>query len=327
MKTAEINTRAYTYLNSIEEDFDLKNDKNYLFDLDFLSVLSLNGDKSLEFLQGQLTCDLRELSDIKMVQGAQCNLKGRILSLLDIIQWNGIKLILPHDLLELTQSSLAKTALLSRVKIEHVAQMKIFGFYLQNKSDLLPEVAFLPETDRGQSYDLNTCYYHLGNGFYIFVMNSDYAAKFSASFIERNQLVGSYSWHAHRLAEKQFSIYPESRGLFLPHRLDLQETDIISFDKGCYKGQEIIARTQYRATLKHDLGLYLVNTSPQIASGKKLFKLTDGNELGEIIDYAEVSADKTLIALSALKEPFDSALFVEGGEPVSITKYTLETCD
>lgn len=301
MKTYTINSRALTTLIPDETPY-LDKSKNYLFDLSYLAALSVQGDKALDFLQGQLTCDMHSLTDIHMVQGAQCNLKGRILALLDGVQWNGIQLILPRDLLEATQHSLMKTALLSRVSLNENVQFKLFGFYLQNPKDLCPKATFFPESIQGQTYNEHSCYYHLGNGFYIVLIKNEFVDSIVSEFEERQQLLGSLTWHIVRLMQGQVEIYPESRGLFLPHRLGLHETSYISFNKGCYKGQEIIARMHYKSTLKHDLKLFKAESSGKLFSGQKILDIEGNSELGELIDYAPLDTTNYLLAVSILKD-------------------------
>lgn len=319
-----INSRPLTTYHSLEIELKRNNEKNYLFDLSYYGVLDVNGEKAIDFLQGQLTCDLRAVSDIQMTQGAQCNLKGRILALLDIINWQGIKLVLPKDLLESTQNSLTKTALLSRVSLNENKTLKVFGFQLQNPTDLIPDSAFLPHAICAQASSLNYCCYHLGNGFYIFVVSEEFAPALCKPFIDQDQMYGSLTWHTLRLMNKQLEIYPESRGLFLPHRLGLHETHYISFDKGCYKGQEIIARTHYRATLKHDITLAIINTAQKIFSGQKIFRIIEGTEVGELIDYSELGNNSYLISVSMLKEQITTALFEGHTDPIHLVKYNAE---
>ncbi|BCA95498.1 glycine cleavage system protein T [Legionella antarctica] len=297
-----INSRVFTTFGSLDSELNFNKDNNYLFDLSYLGVLNIAGDKAQDFLQGQLTCDLRLVSDIQMIEGAQCNLKGRVLSLLDVINWNGFKLVLPEDLMELTQGSFTKTAQLSRVSIEKNNDLKIFGFYLQNPNDVIPDATYLPNNLYAQAHSSNYCYYHLGNGFYIFIIHKDIEHEFCKIFLEHNQLLGSLTWHTLRLYNQQIDIYPESRGLFLPHRLGLHQTQYVSFEKGCYKGQEIIARTHYRATLKHELRFFVIQSDHNIYSGQKLLKITDETEIGELIDYAPIGTNNYIIAVSILKE-------------------------
>lgn len=309
--TYPINNRTLTTFRDLENELTLLPQKNYLFDLSYLDVIDVVGDKAIEFLQGQLTCDLNTISDIQMIQGAQCNLKGRILALMDVINWQGVKLILPKDLQEATINSLNKYALLSRVSLKTNPHFHIFGFYLQNQKDIIPDTEFFPNTLYSQTYNARSCCYHLGNGFYVFLVLAEDAQEIQQRFMDKEQFLGSLTWHTLRLSHKQIEIYPESRGQFLPHRLDLQQTPYVSFNKGCYKGQEIIARMHYKATLKHQMNIYKIKTEQKIYSGQKILNQSEGAELGELIDFSILGPEQYLIAVSILKET-NRTVFLEG---------------
>lgn len=297
-----INSRALTTFNPLASELQLDLEKNYLFDLSHLGALEVHGDRSVEFLQGQLTADINKVSDIQMIQAAQCNLKGRILALMDVIAWDGIKLIMPKDIIEQTKASLSKTAPLARVTVAESIGYSFWGFYLQNPDDLIPYSVFLPKELYAKAQGTDFCYYHLGNGFYVFIIKNCEPNSLTQSFIQKNQFLGSLTWHTLRLSHHQLTIYPESRGSFLPHRLDLHQTSYLSFDKGCYKGQEIIARTHYKATLKHELCLYQIHSPASLRSGLKLFRANEGVEVGEVVDYSCLGNDHYLVAVSILKD-------------------------
>lgn len=288
-----VNSRAYTSISTIGDELTFDPNKNYLFDLSYLGCIDVVGERASEFLQGQLSCDLREVTQNQMRQGAMCNLKGRILALLDVIDWHGLHLIVPNDLLAETQASLAKTATFSKVTLNTATDIQLFGFYMQNRDDMIPFNATLPETRFSVIHEDAFSVYHLGDGYYIFITKQD-------AFVKKEQMRGSLAWHVLRLRQKQFEIYPKSRGLFLPHRLDLQLSGYLNFNKGCYKGQEIVARTHYRAKLKHEMKLFTIQTSEPIQSGQNLFSLDDHVELGEVIDYCPVGKDSVLIAASVV---------------------------
>jgi hypothetical protein len=313
-----INNRTLTSFSPADEELRLQSDKNYLFDLSHLGILDIAGTNALDFLQGQLTCDVNSISDIQMIQGAQCNLKGRILTLMDVISWNGIKLILSKDLMNATMNSLNKTAMLSRVVLKEDNDLSVLGLYLQNKNEIVPDLTFFPDSMYALTYSTSYCCYHLGNGFYIFLAQAEFAEKMRQNFAEKNKLLGSLTWHTLRLAQQQIDIYPESRGLFLPHRLDLQTTPYLSFNKGCYKGQEIIARMHYKATMKHHLKIYSIKAEEAIYTGQKLLKEQDGSELGELIDFSILGNDHYLVAVSILKGAEQSALFDGHNKPVQL---------
>lgn len=75
-------------------------------------------------------------------------------------------------------------------------------------------------------------------------------------------------WQLERIKNLQFDIYPSSSGLFLPQDLNL-EKDWVSFSKGCYRGQEIIARMHYLGKSKYHL-LYAVSSGHLLNPGDKI---------------------------------------------------------
>ncbi|MGC1182495.1 YgfZ/GcvT domain-containing protein [Legionella sp.] len=308
-----INNRTLTTFNTIEHELKLHPEKNYLFDLSYLGVLASVGDKTIDFFQGQLTCDVQKISDIQIVQGAQCNLQGRILALMDVLNWSGIKLVLPKDLMDSTIKSLDKAAMLSRVSLKENSELRVLGFYLQNQEDVVSDLNFFPQNLYALTYGAHNCCYHLGDNFYIFLAQDEFAKEIYTNFAAKDQLLGSLTWHTLRLAKQQINIYPESRGLFLPHRLSLHQTPYLSFSKGCYKGQEIIARMHYKATIKHQLKVHKIKTKEKIYSGQKLLKKPEGAEIGELIDFSILDNEHYLVAISLLKEITEPVLF-EGHE-------------
>lgn len=312
-----INSRPFTTLLPIINELEFTAAKNYLFDLSYLSSLAVIGDKAADFLQGQLSCDLRQVNNHTIRHGAMCNLKGRVLALMDVLDWHGLQLVLPKDLIPATQFSLNKTAMLSRVKLEVRDCYQIYGFYLANPDDLLPENLPLPGQPHALSTNEQACCYSLGKQLYIIIIKQDYAATLSQPFESRQQLRGSLAWHRLQLQTKTVEIYTDTRGLFLPHRIDLHLSGYLSFDKGCYKGQEIVARTHYRATLKHRLELFIIESAEPIHAGKKLFSITGENtEVGELIDYCPLGNNRYLIAASVLLATPKDVLIEDHANPV-----------
>lgn len=311
-----INQRELTTYTSISEELKLELNKNYLFDLSYLGCLDILGEHNQDFLQGQLSCDVREVTSTQMRPGLMCNLKGRILTSLNVVQWHGLHLIAPVDLLVQTESSLAKTAVFSQVKIVRNTAYEVFGFYFQNQNISNELGIQLPlESYSVVSNDL-MCAYHLGEQFYIILVDKKQADRIREMFISLNQWKGSLAWHALQLRRLHVEVYPESRGMFLPHRLGLQSTGHISFNKGCYKGQEIIARMHYRTKPKHELQLFKTQTSIPLQSGLRLFH--DGLEVGELVDFCPIDSATYLCVVSILLDcPKHCTL--EGYENVLLT--------
>ena len=315
-----LNGRQFTAFSPLKNELQFQDNKNYLFELSYLSSLQIEGERAAEFLQGQLSCDIRKVTTNTMQQGAMCNLKGRILALLDVLQWQNLQLILPGDLLVDTQNSLSKTAMLSRIQLKPSTDYQFCGFYLTNKNDLLPTLS-LPEAAFAVTETRESCIYHLGNHFYLILIKKEFAEAFKQPFIDKEQMRGSLAWHLLQLHNKRVEIYPQTRGLFLPHRLDLHLSGYLNFNKGCYKGQEIVARTHYRAKLKHGLQVFTIETKETLSAGKRLFAAGTETEMGEIIDYCPLGDERYLIAASILLEHPDEVLIEEHKNSVLLKDY------
>ena len=298
MFVQEINARSYTHLLPVQSEYQLQTGRNYLFELSYLSVIALHGEKSAEFLQGQVTADVRAVTSSHIRTSALCDLKGRILALLDITDINGLHLILPEDLSAQTQHILTKPALLSKVTINPASQWRVYGFFHQDNADLLP--CPLPTDDYEVIHQHGYTCYRLAAKHYLILCPSEEVAHLTLPFKQAQQLRGSLLWHAMMLKIRRMEIYPASRGLFLPHRLSLQHTHVLNFNKGCYKGQEIIARTQYRAKLKHQLTLLIIPHHVLWHPGQRMLDAQTQTELGEVVDGGPLDSERYLLLASAI---------------------------
>lgn len=299
-----INARDMSAFFSLTSELTYNPDTNYLFDLSHLSALRIQGEHAQDFLQGQLSCDLREVHERQMQRGALCNLKGRVLALMDVVlkHPNDVHLVLPRDLLSDTERSLAKQAIFSRVQLSQTSDTQWFGFHLQNPNQLVPWQT--PPTDSlyGVSHEAGVYCYHLGQNFYVLGVEKSLAKTLQEPFIHTNQWRGALAWHALQLQQQLVQIYPESRGLFLPHRIGLHLTGYLNFNKGCYRGQEIIARTHFRATLKHTLQILTLELAAPPQSGHLINSVDPHMSRGEVIDYCPIGNHHYLIATSMPEE-------------------------
>ncbi len=314
-----INHRELTTCLPLPEELLDDPAKNLLFDLSYLGVIDVIGPQGRDFLQGQLSCDVREVNAEHMRQGAMCNLKGRVLMLLDVLDWRGLHLVLPRDLQERTERLLSKPAALSRVTVQQAPHYAVFGFCLNNKADLLPFNWALPTVRFDMVSHEEGCCYNLGDGAYLILIDAAHQEALTQPFINKQQWRGSLAWHARRLQQGHIEIYPESSGLFLPHRLDLQQSGQLNFNKGCYKGQEIIARTHYRATLKHALKQFKIKALAPLRSGLKLFADEGKIEIGELVDFCPIGGQEFIIVASIVFEHKTQCFMGEHNERITLT--------
>lgn len=308
-----INQRPLSAFAPLGHETHYEPHKNYLFDLSYLSILKVEGDRGREFLQGQLTCDLNEVSNTVMRPGVACNLKGRIMALLDVIDWHGLRLVLPKDMLDETERLFTKPALFSKVKLSPATGCHLFGFYFQNPEDLIPLKIDLPRQRFESAWSEHSYCYHIGHNLYVLICSSSLASECIQQFSAVQSWHGALGWHELRLKFGYFEIYPSTRGLFLPHRLGLHLNGHLNFQKGCYKGQEIIARMHYRGKIKHEMKRFLINLSEPPKSGSKLISEADQKEVGELIDYCPLGQKQYLILASILPDAPKKVLIQDSG--------------
>lgn len=292
-----IGSRTYHSYAPLSQELIFFPNKNYLFTLSHLAIIKVSGNQAMEFLQGQLSCDVRLVNDITMQQGALCNLKGRVLALVDVLKdKNDYYLILSKDLVDQTITSLSKTAILSRISLEPILDLNCHGLLATT-----PLLKNLP----GQRYQVqiaeqNYYYTYSENCWMIITKNEPQQLATTLGIFE--PLKGSLAWHYLRLIDQHIEIYPETRGSFLPHRLNLPKQGYVSFNKGCYKGQEIIARIHYRTIPKHSLTTVQVYSSTRPILGAPLYN-AENHDIGEVIDYCITAEEhKYLLMISIFNE-------------------------
>lgn len=267
-------------------------DEANLFFLPHLSYLSVQGEKALDFLQGQLTCDIRQVSSAMIRQGALCNLKGRILALMDVLFWqNEYGLVFPKALLNIVLKDLALVAQLSRIRLTPMTQYQCFGLYVPDPSHL-PSLPFtLPETTYAFTSTHEFACYALDKHLFMLLCPQE---KQTSSALPI-PLHDEQAWHQLLLINHHLTLHLETSGQFLPHQLQLDQTSWVSFEKGCYKGQEIIARMHYRSTTQYTLHEFIMQSRDPIVPGMRLNEHESQIPIDEVVDAVRLDEESYFV--------------------------------
>lgn len=286
-----------------------------LFKLDNLGILDVSGERALDYLQGQLSCDIRQVTHHSFQQGALCNLKGRVLALIDIMYWQTYHLIVAKDLIQETCQSLEKTAMLSRVKLSVNNKLSILGLYCDSSDTMLGDY-LLPKDILSVLAYPDFMIAKRNERQYLIYIDSTKVSQFIESFSRITFETNLEIWHQLSLEAGQCTIDSSTRGLFLPHRLNLHKLGYLSFNKGCYRGQEVIARMHYRATLKHELVIQKIAHHGMLSKGQRIMNARGETEIGELIDYCHIDKAHQLIAASLLIERPELLYFEGEDKPI-----------
>lgn len=319
MNTVILNERPFTCVAD-EWKIAASPSHNHLHALNEQAVIIVDGDNARTFLQGQLSADMRLVNAERAQPAALCSLKGRLLALMTVLEWNGrLHLVLPADNAETVLDTLARVAALSRVKLLMATDIRVFGYVLNTGIE-----SALPVSSMASPFNVATrngiiaC--ALGAGNFLILAEDASAHQLCEPFTASSTLLGSLSWHHRQLLQGRFTIYPQSTDVFLPHRLGLHKGPHLAFDKGCYRGQEVIARMHYKSTVQHHLQRFIAAPHEQLLAGQRLLDVESAKEWGEVVDTCPDGTSGSVLVVASMREGFPLKLRAENhAEPLTLS--------
>jgi folate-binding protein YgfZ len=259
-----------------------------------------SGPDNLSFLQGQLSNDTNRLTAGAPLLAAYSTPQGRVVAVLHLLPHSsGVVAILPREIVLPTVERLRKYVLRAKVRIEDVSdQFAVFG---RNGVDASPADG-LPAPDAEHAYverdGIGVA--RLGSG------NNRHWVIGTAQDLTRQGMVSQPAeeprmQHAWRLADIRAGlpqIYAATREMFVAQMLNLDLIDGISFTKGCFTGQEIIARTQHLGRIKRRLHRLRLPAGTWVVG--QAVHLTDGRS-GRLTELAAGGAEFEALAVLTLE--------------------------
>lgn len=235
-------------------------DDAVLCDLSHRSVLGFTGDDAQTFLQGQLTCDVREATRTASRPGALCTPKGRALATFRLWQDEaGFCMLLPQPLAEPVRRRLAMYVLRAKVKVADASADTVrLGLAGPRARARLAEAlgadiaAVAPGGDAVRGHD-GLQVLGLPGERVLVIVPPAVAPALWTRLASRCRPAGSAAWRWAAIAAREPDVLPATQEQFVPQMLNLDLVGGIGFQKGCYTGQEIVARTQYLGRLKQRL--------------------------------------------------------------------------
>ncbi|CAI8745572.1 MULTISPECIES: YgfZ/GcvT domain-containing protein [unclassified Pseudomonas] len=273
-------------------------DSAFFCTLSHEGVLAVRGSDASKFLQGQLTCNLNYLSDTQASLGARCTQKGRMQSSFRILlEGDGVLLAMASELLEPQLADLKKYAVFSKSKLtDESAAWVRFGLVEADAALTALGLDLPPDTDSVAR--------HAG---LIAIRVSPGRTELWAPAAQAQSLATQLSstlaqgslndWLLGQIRAGIGQVMPATRELFIPQMLNLQAVGGVSFKKGCYTGQEIVARMQYLGKLKRRLYRLQLDASDLPEPGTALFAPTHGSSIGEVVLAAHAEQGIELLAV------------------------------
>jgi folate-binding protein YgfZ len=270
---------------------------NIICDLSHYGLISVSGDDAETFLQGQFTNDLTKVDPSHSQLNSYCNPKGRMLTNFRIFKRDEtLYLSLPHELLNDTLNRLSMYVMRSKVSLQnHSDELVRIGVSGDRVEELLSaHIDFIPE-------DIDTVTQH--NGYTIIKISGiDPRFEIYGSITDIKKLwqaldqntspVGADVWELLNIRAGIPVIVAKMSEAFIPQMANMELINGVSFKKGCYTGQEIVARMHYLGKLKKRMYHIKIETNEQPVPGDSLFakESKGGSNTGTIVNAQQSPA-------------------------------------
>ncbi|AZP73242.1 folate-binding protein [Pseudomonas poae] len=275
-------------------------DSAFFCPLSHEGVLAVRGADAAKFLQGQLTCNLNYLSETQASLGARCTQKGRMQSSFRILlQGDGVLLAMASELLEPQLADLKKYAVFSKSKLtDESAGWARFGLADADQALASLGLELPPETDSVVRTDTLIAI-RVSPGRAELWVPAEHAQTVRSQLTAALKEGDLNEWLLGQVRAGIGQVMPQTRELFIPQMLNLQAIGGVSFKKGCYTGQEIVARMQYLGKLKRRLYRLSLDAAETPEPGTPLFSPSHNSSIGEVVLAAK--ADQSIELLAVLQ--------------------------
>ncbi|OFA07651.1 CAF17-like 4Fe-4S cluster assembly/insertion protein YgfZ [Duganella phyllosphaerae] len=259
-------------------------------------IIALDGEESAKFLHSQLTNDVEHLGADDVRLAGYCSPKGRLLA--SFLMWRSattIFLQLPREIQAPVQKRLSMFVLRAKTKLTDATELPgmevVLGFggdkaevVLQNWFDALPAKPFTRvEHPLGTLLRVADAF---GFARYQWLMSAATADTIAAELADKLVVGGAQAWRLAEIHSGVPQIDKTTQEQFVPQMVNFELLGAVNFKKGCYPGQEIVARSQYLGKLKRRTTLVSI-ADPAAAAGAEVFATADpAQPCGMIVNAA-----------------------------------------
>jgi tRNA-modifying protein YgfZ len=267
------------------------NTGDVICDLSHFGLISVYGEDAATFMQGQFTNDINQVSNARSQLSAYCNPKGRMFANFRIFKRESTYYIeLPHELLQTVLKRLRMFVLRAKVTIDDASDALVrFGASGHRIDRQLCEIiGVMPaEVDDCVEFGEYTIIRVPG-----MTMSDEIHAPLEAmqtlwqQFNVDSATAGAGAWNLLNIQAGVGVVTAATSEAFVPQMINLQLLGGVSFTKGCYTGQEIVARMHYLGKLKKRMYRVRIATDDEVSVGEALYAADSsaGQNTGAIIN-------------------------------------------
>lgn len=268
------------------------------------ALIRCSGADAQKFLQAQLTNDVAKVTTEMSQYTGYCTAKGRLLA--SFLLWqceDAYYLQLPSSIVDSVIERLRKFVLRAKVELANVRdEWRSFGLGGDNANPLLQELfPSVPGMPHEVAHSENASLLYLpGNRFQI-VAKSKYAPMLWDALRKNIQPADARVWDWLDIRAGIPVILPQTQEQFVPQMVNFDLIGGVSFNKGCYPGQEIVARTKYRGQIKRRMFLANIESNNAPQPGDELYSSAIGDQAAGMIVNAAPSPEGGYDALAVVQ--------------------------
>ncbi|KPF70547.1 hypothetical protein IP84_02300 [beta proteobacterium AAP99] len=275
------------------------------FELTDTGLISAEGADAATFLQGQLTQDVAGMAPGGLRLAGYCNPKGRLFATFEVARLAADRFVfvLPRNNTAFLAKRLSMFVLRAKAKLaDESAAWALFGLQFSGAAPeqvaglKVPPAGSASATDAGLAISRT-----VGEQTQITLAVPATAAEgmraaLAAQFGAASALA---QWHAARIAAAQAGVDERTRETFVPQMINFELVGGVNFKKGCYPGQEVVARSQYLGKLKRRMGLARVAAGAEIAPLADVLAEGAAEPVGAVVEAASTADGSWLVLFEA----------------------------
>lgn len=294
------------------------------------ALLEVSGPDAVSFLHNQASCDIRQLASDNACYGAFCNPQGRVLA--DFVALatapDSLLLRLRKEILERTLDNLRRFAVFSKVQLRDASDdWRLLGIQGREPGGALggalPEfpAAPLTWTQTADAIALRTT--DDTNAVELWVRSAAASELFSKLSAQSALQADETAWQAAALRQGVARLSSATSGEFLPQQLNYDLIGHINFRKGCYPGQEVIARMHYKGKAKRRMLLMVAPAGTTLAAGDALYRAGQAQVAGTVINAAHPDSSTPLVLVSTTEAAMQDGLLTAAEEGAALVLQSL----
>ena len=300
----------------IEAERAAASDATVLADLAHYGLIRVTGEDARDFLQNQFGNDVNAVSDTQAQLSSYSNAKGRMLAIFHLfLRDDAYYLVLPADILESTLKRLRMFVLRSQVTLEDASDTQVrIGLAGEQAPALLSELLDgRPERPWQVMQQQELVVLRLPDPLPRFEIHGPVAAMTALwqRLARQARPVGADVWTWLNIRAGLPDLHAQTVEAFVPQMANLEALDAISFKKGCYPGQEVVARMHYLGKLKRRMYLAHADSDAVPAPGTAVYAEGEEQAAGQVVEAARAPGGGTDLLMVVKIASAESPLHLE----------------